>query len=110
MKKIQEMIEQEIESRITENLTEVDTYKLYDEMLEEIYGQEINGINISYAEALKDQDPIAYRCGYADFLDSLRDNTELVEIEEKFYDEFEVQREKDELEQEIFYIIQGAFD
>ena len=49
----------------------------YDEMLDECYGQvEIGGLFYSTSLALKEVDPIAYRCGRNDYYDSLREDLE----------------------------------
>lgn len=43
----------------------------YDEMLDELYEVNIAGYSFSTAYALKELDPIAYRCGLLDYVDSL---------------------------------------
>lgn len=59
--------EQTINSRLTRNPEE-----LYDEMLDDIYGTvQIAGFEYTTSRALKELDPIAYRCGLADWRDSL---------------------------------------
>ena len=44
----------------------------YDEHLEEVYGGiQIAGVYISPSDALYHCDPVAYRCGVADYLDEV---------------------------------------
>lgn len=58
-------------------MTEEEALALYDEMLDE-YATMENGLvkigniqlNVSAADLLKKYDPIAYNCGFADWLDS----------------------------------------
>lgn len=44
----------------------------YDDFIDEIYGETvmIAGCEYSTSRALKELDPIAYQCGYADWLDA----------------------------------------
>lgn len=43
----------------------------YHSMLEELYGDvDVCGYSYSAADLLKNQDPIAYRCGFLDWCDS----------------------------------------
>lgn len=54
-----------------EALTEDDLYDRYDDMLDEVTGEvEIAGYSYSASYAFKNIDPIAYRCGFGDWLDS----------------------------------------
>jgi len=44
--------------------------KMYDDFLDEVYGDvEIAGLTCATSEVLKATDPIAYRCGFLDWLD-----------------------------------------
>jgi len=44
--------------------------KMYDDFLDEVYGDvEIAGLTYATSEVLKATDPIAYRCGFLDWLD-----------------------------------------
>ncbi len=59
-------------------MTEYEALNLYDEFLDDIYGDvNIAGIYYATSQALKATDPIAYRVGFNDWLDS-----EGIEIEE----------------------------
>lgn len=52
-------------------MTEYDALKLYDECLDECYPEcKIGGFEYSTSRALKEVDPIAYRCGFNDWCDS----------------------------------------
>lgn len=73
----------------------------YDEMLDEVHG-EFMGMNASYI--LKNMDPVAYRCGLLDYLDSLdqdeekMDNDECLELFNQLED---IESEIEELEEEL---------
>lgn len=54
-----------------EGLTEYELYERYDEMLNEVYGDaSIGGMEYETSSALEQVDPIAYRCGFNDWVDS----------------------------------------
>ena len=58
----------EQESYIVETLCDMSDDDMYDEMLNSIYGQvTICGNKYDTSEALKHVDPVAYRCGRADY-------------------------------------------
>ena len=73
----------------------------YDDMLDDVHG-EFLGMNASYI--LKEMDPVAYRCGLLDYLDSLdqdeekMDNDECLEL---FNQLEEIESEIEELEEEL---------
>ncbi len=50
-------------------ISEEDAYEQYDDMLDECYPE--GPMNISASRILKECDPIAYRCGFLDWLDSM---------------------------------------
>lgn len=66
----------------------------YDEWLDEIYGEIMIG-NISFlpSRILKELDPIAYRCGFSDYIDSLD-----IEDDEEYQ---ELQTELEEAKEEL---------
>lgn len=45
--------------------------EMYDDMIDEIYGEVKVGVTFSASRVLKELDPIAYRCGFNDYMDSL---------------------------------------
>lgn len=51
-------------------VTEYNALKQYDEFLNEVYGEVTLGIGLTYSASrvLKEVDPIAYRCGFNDWL------------------------------------------
>lgn len=56
---------------MTKLISEYDAYHQYDEMLNECYPTVIVcGYEFDPARALKELDPIAYRCGFNDWLDA----------------------------------------
>lgn len=63
--------EDEVASEIVENLDD----DVYDEMLDEVYGEiDICGLSYMASVALYRVDPIAYNCGRSDYYDSLYDD------------------------------------
>jgi len=52
--------------------SEQDMADQFEEMLDEVYGTvSVAGMEYDTARALKELDPIAYRCGMLDYVDSL---------------------------------------
>lgn len=65
-----------------EFIEESDAFALYDEMLDELYPtMDIAGIEFEPSRVLKELDPIAYRCGFNDWLDSCDMTTDPSELE-----------------------------
>ncbi len=58
-------------------MTEYEALKLYDEYLNGEGDIDVMGISFTSSEILKELDPTAYNCGFADFCD-----TENIEIED----------------------------
>lgn len=50
----------------------IDTEKSYRDMLRECYSQDLNGpfSSMDPAQILEEMDPVAYRCGHVDYIDS----------------------------------------
>lgn len=73
--------------KIVENKDIVDIESLYDDMLDDTYGVvSIAGLEYSTtSDALKRLDPIAYRCGLSDYIDSLLTDGEIEEIDGDYY-------------------------
>jgi hypothetical protein len=64
-------------------IDESQAYELYDEMLDECNDEIVIGyIRLSPSTVLKECDPIAYRCGFNDWLDSAELTTDETEEEE----------------------------
>lgn len=81
-------------AQIAANLTPLDTEELYANMLDECYPEcEIAGMSFTTSRALKELDPTAFRCGEADYIDSLN----LVEIGGDYYEQDAVEAERDSL-------------
>jgi len=60
--------------------TEHEAHELYDEMLDECYGDiKILGLAYRHSDVLKDVDAIAYRCGFNDFTSQLEEHHKYVE-------------------------------
>ena len=83
---------------------EPDLHDHYDEMLDDTYQEEIDQVSfISLpcpSELLKEHDPVAYRCGYNDYLDSF-DFNELEEYQDLLQQKEEIENEISELEDQI---------
>ena len=89
-------------TRIKDELEALDTDKLYDDMLDEVYSfSKVGGPfeNMLPSKVLFDCDPIAYRCGYSDWLDSERDR--IIEIEGDYFDREKVEAIRDEIVAEL---------
>lgn len=85
----------ELENKIDNFEIDEDKYdENYDEWLDEIYGEIMIG-NISFlpSRILKELDPIAYRCGFSDYIDSLD-----IEDDEEYQElQIELEEAKEEL-------------
>jgi hypothetical protein len=65
-----------------EYIDESQAYELYNEMLDELYSPiSIAGIKFDPSRVLKELDPIAYQCGFNDWLDSCDYTTDPSELE-----------------------------
>lgn len=86
-----------------------DLHEEYDQMLDELYEEQCTNLPvcISGSELIKEFDPIAYRCGYSDFIDgydfsALPEYIDLEnEIESIESDIESLQEEIDELQEEL---------
>ena len=62
-------------------LTDYDLHERFDEMLDDVYEDcPIAGLEYSTSRALKQVDPIAYRCGFHDWLDSEIQDGQIIEL------------------------------
>ena len=61
-------------------ITEYEAYERYDDMLDECHEEvTICGMKYNTSRALKEVDPIAYRCGFSDFTSHLEEDNIYVE-------------------------------
>ena len=69
-------------------ITEDQAVEMYDEMLDDCEGPvELCGMTYSASQVLREVDPVAYRCGFNDYVDSLTDDDVFVEgLTEPEYD------------------------
>lgn len=68
-------------------ITDRDLEQAYIEMLDEVYGTvKIAGLEYDTSQALKDIDPVAFRCGLADYISS-RIGEDLWEVDGEYTDE-----------------------
>lgn len=92
--KTQKEIDAIIDERIQSELTAVDVETLFDEALDESEDVNICGMSYSQSHALKEIDPIAYRCGLSDF------TSEYYELDGLYYENDEVEAIREEVESE----------
>jgi hypothetical protein len=61
-------------------ISEHEAYERYDDMLDDCFG-DVKILNMLYytSRALKDVDPIAYRCGFSDYTATLEEDNIFVE-------------------------------
>ena len=67
-------------------ITEGDAYALYDDMLDDVHG---DFMGITASTILSECDPIAYRVGFSDFVDSMLSDGEWFEQDPTADDESE---------------------
>jgi len=93
---------QELHDKVKDDLTELDVDSMYDDMLDECYDlSEVGGpfSHMLASKVLEECDPIAYRCGFTDWLDSLSD--QYYEVDGNYYHGPDLERVKDELIDEL---------
>lgn len=62
-------------------IDESDAEQQYDDMLDELYPVEIGDMSFCASRVLKELDPIAYNCGFSDWLDANELTTDESEAE-----------------------------
>ncbi len=76
-------------------------YADYDEFLNECYSEEkdrtVCGCSITPSELIKQEDPVRYRCGFSDWLDSECQNGRYIEIDDGYYTEDNLNEAQEEL-------------
>lgn len=98
---------QELHDKVKEDLTPLEVNSMYDDMLDECYDlSEVGGpfSHMLASKVLEECDPVAYRCGFTDWLDGER----FYEVDGEYYHGTDLERVKveliDELESEADYI------
>lgn len=89
-----------LETKIADDLTSLDVNRMYDDMIDECYSFESVGGPFGHmlaSKVLSECDPVAYRCGFNDWLDG----EELVEINGEYYHQREAECIKDDLIDEL---------
>ena len=62
-------------------LSDYDLHERYDEMLDECYEPvTVTGMEYQTSRALRELDPIAYRCGFNDWLDAEMQEGNVIEL------------------------------
>lgn len=80
---------------------EIDDYDAYDEFLDSEGTVDVCGLEFYPSRILDECDPVAYRCGYNDWMDEhQRDLEEAIENEEYFEIDWSEDPEEDEYEEE----------
>jgi|TARA_S200002703_G_C3676312_1_gene207713 hypothetical protein len=75
-----EAFEEDPSQFIGRTISEHEAYEMYDQMLDECYEDpKICGMSYCTSRALKDVDPIAYRCGFSDYTAHLEEDNIYVE-------------------------------
>lgn len=83
----------EMLSYIVAECDEINVDQVYDDMLDECYPLDKVGGPFKYmlpSRVLEENDPVAYRCGKVDWLDSMRD--EYVEVDDRYYNKGDVDK------------------
>jgi len=61
-----------------QKITEKQALEMYDDMLDDCYGEvNVCGYTYTASYALEELDPIAYRCGFNDYMANLEDEYEI---------------------------------
>ena len=100
---------EQLKKELTDFSDNYDLHEEYDQMLDELYFEECDNLPVcvSGSELINEYDPVAYRCGYSDFVDSYDFSTlsEYIDLEneiESIESDIEyLQEEIDELETEL---------
>ncbi len=84
-----------LQNHISAECHEIDTERAYDEMLDDIYADNLKGPfeHLSPSRILREMSPTDYRCGFADFTDSRSD--EWTEVDGYWYETKEVDEAKE---------------
>ena len=91
---------QELHDKVKEDLTPLEVNSMYDDMLNECYDlSEVGGpfSHMLASKVLEECDPVAYRCGFTDWLDGER----FYEVDGEYYHGTDLERVKDELIDEL---------
>lgn len=91
---------QELHDKVKEDLTALEVNSMYDDMLDECYDlSEVGGpfSHMLASKVLSECDPVAYRCGFTDWLDGER----FYEVDGEYYHGTDLERIKDELIDEL---------
>lgn len=91
---------QELHDKVKDDLTELDVNRMYDEFLNECYDMSLVGGLFSHmlaSKVLEECDPVAYRCGFTDWLDG----ESLYEVDGEYYRSSDLEGIKDKLIDEL---------
>lgn len=102
---LKDLLKEALVEYLTGECEEVDAEKEYASMLDDCNPLPMG---LRYSEVLQEKDPIAYRCGWADYQDVLRE--QYVEIDEVYYREDDIDTERSNFAYEISDLIEGMED
>lgn len=91
---------QELHDKVKDDLTELDVHRMYDDFLDECCSLSDVGGPFTYmlaSKILSECDPVAYRCGFNDWLDG----ESLYEVDGEYYHGSDLEGIKDELIDEL---------
>lgn len=103
-KEMQDKIEKLVIERVEEELDRIDMQDRYDDMLDEIYSFDSVGGRFKHmlpSRVLNKCDEVAYRCGFNDFIDCEERNNSIEEVNDNYYDKYDVERIRDEVKAEV---------
>ena len=106
MKEIKDQVKDLFVEFIEDNCDPIDTYESYDSMLDDCTDtSNLPSYYDSPSEMMKKNDPIMYRCGYNDYLDSRWD--EWVEINGEYYDNEDIEDARFDFHSELSDMLEG---
>lgn len=80
-----------------QDLDKVDVDERYDDMLDECGTVEVGSLTFDASRVLKELDPIAYNCGFSDWLDSAG----LYEHGDDYYEQEEIDELREDIDNEV---------
>ena len=95
---MEKIIMSKLNDRIIEELSPIDTEEEYDNFLDECYEPCcVENFEFDPSRVLSELDPIAYRCGMSDWLDSASE--QYYKLDGEYYHQFAVDNLKEEIKE-----------
>lgn len=93
------MNEEKLIERVKSDLKSIDQEQMFRDSIDETTETiQIGSISFTPSRVLEELDPIAFRCGVSDYMDSLAQDGEYEEIDGEYYQASEVEEIREELE------------